>query len=210
MVLRQPCLRGRPLSTGQGHWIGAAPSPEFAGGTAAHADAACLAALDGAGLAAELVCTHTDRAARVAALTLSARLAEPPDDRHLADLARRLGGAAVRPGAAEAASGAASGAEAAARAAASARAGEDGRCVRFPGQDALTGVVAAGRIAAESAIDRVAGVGVAVHPDALVDTRDFLRPVFRGGALVLLVEPAAGGLLRPAEIEHPHACCGGH
>jgi hypothetical protein len=27
---------------------------------------------------------------------------------------------------------------------------------------------------------------------------------------VLLVEPAAGDVLRPVEIEQPHQCCGGH
>jgi hypothetical protein len=38
----------------------------------------------------------------------------------------------------------------------------------------------------------------------------FLRPTYTGGRLVLLVEPAAGGVLRPVEIEQPHQCRGGH
>jgi hypothetical protein len=84
------------------------------------------------------------------------------------------------------------------------------RCVRFPGQDDLTGVLLAADIVAASAIDEVVGVGVPVGPDALVDTLGFLRPIVSGGRLVLLVEPAAGGVLRPVEIAQPHECCGGH
>jgi hypothetical protein len=49
-----------------------------------------------------------------------------------------------------------------------------------------------------------------VTPDAVVDTRDFLRPQFNGGRLTLVVEQAAGGVLQPFEVEFPHECCGGH
>jgi hypothetical protein len=87
---------------------------------------------------------------------------------------------------------------------------EGARCVRFPGQEALTGVHSAAELVARSAIDEVVGVGMAVAPDASVDTRGFLRPTFSGGRLVLLVEPAAGGVLRPVEIARPHECRGGH
>jgi hypothetical protein len=80
----------------------------------------------------------------------------------------------------------------------------------FPGQETLTGVRPAIDLVAHSAIDEVTGIGVAVGPDTLVDTLDFLRPTFEGGRLVLLVEPAAGGVLRPAEIADPHECRGGH
>jgi hypothetical protein len=84
------------------------------------------------------------------------------------------------------------------------------RAVRFPGQDRLTGRHRAGDIMAWSEIDEVVGVGVPVGPDATVDTQGFLRPTYQAGRLVLLVEPAAGGVLRPSEIEQPHQCCGGH
>ena len=87
---------------------------------------------------------------------------------------------------------------------------DGGRCVRFPGQDALTGTLTAAEIVAASAIDEVVGVGVPVAPDSAVDTLGFLRPTFAGERLVLLVEPAAGGVLRPVEIADPHECCGGH
>jgi hypothetical protein len=84
----------------------------------------------------------------------------------------------------------------------------DGRCVRFPGQEALVGVLTAGEIVARSAIDEVVGIGVAVPPDSAVDTRGFVRPIHQDGRLVLLVEPTVDGL-QPAEIEDPHQCCGG-
>ena len=84
------------------------------------------------------------------------------------------------------------------------------RAVRFPGQDRLTGVHAAGEITALSEIDEVVGIGVPVAQDTPVDTLGFLRPIYQAGRLVLLVEPAAGGVLRPSEIEQPHQCCGGH
>lgn len=84
------------------------------------------------------------------------------------------------------------------------------RAVRFPGQDRLTGVHPAGEITARSEIDEVVGIGVPVEPDTPVDTLGYLRPTYQAGRLVLLVEPAAGGVLRPSEIEQPHECCGGH
>ncbi|XVV01143.1 hypothetical protein ACQPW3_27475 [Actinosynnema sp. CA-248983] len=86
----------------------------------------------------------------------------------------------------------------------------EGRCIRFPGQDGLTGVHPAEAIVSGSAIDEVVGVGVSVSPEDLVDTQGFLRPTLTDGRLVLLVEPAAGGLLRPVESRDPHECCGGH
>jgi hypothetical protein len=42
-----------------------------------------------------------------------------------------------------------------------------------------------------------------------VATGGFVRPEFRDGRLVLLVEPAADGVFQPAEVEQPHECCAG-
>ncbi|MFI9815008.1 hypothetical protein [Saccharothrix variisporea] len=86
----------------------------------------------------------------------------------------------------------------------------EGRCIRFPGQDELTGVHPAGAIVASSAVDEVVGVGVPVSAGDLVDTQGFVRPTLVDGRLVLLVERAAGGVLRPTESRDPHECCGGH
>jgi hypothetical protein len=84
-----------------------------------------------------------------------------------------------------------------------------GRCVRFPGQDRLTGAHSASSIVADTAIDEVVGIGTHVGPDAVVETFGFVRPNFQDGRLVLLVEPAVGGVFQPVEIEQPHECCGG-
>lgn len=161
-------------------WVGAACRE--AGGPAAHVDHTLLSLVDSRGLDADLVCTHVDRTGVVATVTMSARLCRAPAPADLTALAATvLSG--PRP---------------------------DGRCIRFPGQSGLTGLVSAGDIVATSAIDEVVGIGTTVTADRLVDTLDFLRPTFTDGRLVLLVEPAAGGVLRPAEIKDPHQCCGGH
>ncbi len=85
----------------------------------------------------------------------------------------------------------------------------EGRCVRFAGQSRMTGVHHVAEIVEATAIDEVIGIGAAVTPDTRVDTGGFVRPEYRDGRLVLLVEPAAGGVFQPAEIEQPHECCGG-
>jgi hypothetical protein len=86
---------------------------------------------------------------------------------------------------------------------------ETGRCARFPGQALLDGVHPVSVLVGATAIDEVIGIGAAVTPDTRVATGGFVRPEFRAGRLVLLVEPAAGGLFQPAEVEQPHECCAG-
>jgi len=176
-------------------WLGAVPALPGEHG-AAHVDALLLAALDG--VAADFVCTHTDRSGPVAVTTLSAHVTGEVDvDR----LAGALGGPVVVLDDSD---------TPAARAARAGRDRADGRCVRFPGQSALTGTHPAAEVVAVSAIDRVVGIGVEVAPTDPVRTLGFLRPVCRDGELLLLVEPAVGGVLHPAEAERPHECCGGH
>ncbi|HEX6339968.1 hypothetical protein [Umezawaea sp.] len=85
----------------------------------------------------------------------------------------------------------------------------EGRCARFPGQSSLVGVHHVAEIVEATAIDQVVGIGASVTPDTRVDTAGFVRPRYRDGLLVLLVEPAAGGVFQPAEVEQPHECCGG-
>lgn len=176
-------------------WLGAVPALPGEHG-AAHVDALLLTALDG--VAADFVCTHTDRSGPVAVTTLSAHVTGEVDvDR----LAEALGGPVAVLDDSD---------TPAARAARAGRDRADGRCVRFPGQSALTGTHPAAEVVARSAIDRVVGIGVAVAPTDPVQTLGFVRPVCRDGELLLLVEPAVGGVLRPAEAESPHECCGGH
>lgn len=194
------------------YWIGVALGPSAAGGTLAHVDAHLLSAIDASGLAADLVCTHIDHSGPIAAITASARLNTTPSTAALDALARRVDGTTAAIGATgePVATPRSASEETAVRAALAARAREDGRCMRFPGQRLLADVHPVARIIADSAIDEVLGIGIAIAPEMLVDTRGFLRPKFQDHYLVLLVEPAASGVLRPAEIEHPHECCGGH
>ncbi|MFE9750571.1 hypothetical protein ACFYOT_37180 [Saccharothrix saharensis] len=176
-------------------WLGAVPALPGEHG-AAHGDALLLAALDG--VPADFVCTHVDRSGPVALTTLSAHVTGEVDvDR----LAAALGGPVTLLDDVD---------TPAVRAARAGRDRVDGRCVRFPGQPLLTGTHPAAEVVAVSAIDRVVGIGVEVGPDDPVQTLGFLRPVCRDGELLLLVEPAVGGVLRPAEAESPHQCCGGH
>jgi hypothetical protein len=195
-----------------GHcWIGAACDPTVAGGAPAHLDAMILSTMDECGLAADLVCTHVDRRATIATVTMSARVSGQVTTVDLAALAARLHGTAVAldtDGHIAFTHGeSVDGAHLAAQAA---RAGSDGRCVRFPGQGALAGIHTVTEIVATSAIDDVIAIGTETSPGMMVDTRGYLRPHYQHGRLALLVEPAAGGLLRPVEIEQPHQCCGGH
>ncbi|WP_369140431.1 hypothetical protein [Modestobacter versicolor] len=172
----------------------------------AHLLAAVDAALAGSGTAAELVCTSVDRSATAPRAGVAVRLtAAPADpDRTRTALATALGGPVVVDGEAGP-----DGATPAVAALLAAQDGVDGRCVRFPGQDAVAGRLPVADLVARTAIDAVVGVGTAVGPDAVVDTLGFLRPQFTDGRLTLVVEQAAGGVLQPFEVEFPHECCGG-
>ncbi|MCM4080531.1 hypothetical protein [Paractinoplanes hotanensis] len=89
--------------------------------------------------------------------------------------------------------------------------GKFGRAVIFPGSRDLTGTLSVGEVLSRSAIDRVEVLGSGPADEALkLDTRDFVRPQFRGGDLVLVTMPAAGGLLVPFETRDPTPCCADH
>lgn len=194
-------------------WIGVALGPTAGVGSPAHLDARILAALDASGLDTDLVCTHFDHTGPVAIVTMSARVRGAVTAPALDMLARALDGTALAVGPTGEHTVNHAGAalvEAARQALRAARDGLAGRCARFPGQASFTGRHPAARIVADSAIDRVVGIGVPVAEAAVIDTRGFLRPIFDQRHLTLLVEPAAGGVFRPIEMEHPHECCGGH
>jgi hypothetical protein len=96
--------------------------------------------------------------------------------------------------------------------AASARAaGADGRAVRFPGVDLLTGTVPVADVLASTAIDEVRVLaGGVLPPAAVLQTRDFCRPVYADGTLVLHVLPAGPGRVAPFEVPNPTPCCAAH
>ena len=88
---------------------------------------------------------------------------------------------------------------------------EGARVFAFPGQEHLTGRMSVAELLMRSAIDDVVALGgVPVEPDAVIDTRDFVRPVVAGGRLVLRVRPYAGGGWAPFEVPDPTPCCADH
>jgi len=89
--------------------------------------------------------------------------------------------------------------------------GTAGRLVVFPGQENARGTVTAADLRARCGIDQVEALGgLAVDDTTLIDTRDYIRPIRRNGQVVLLVQPAVGGVLIPFEVEHQQKCCSDH
>jgi hypothetical protein len=89
--------------------------------------------------------------------------------------------------------------------------GTAGRMVRFPGSEHAHGVMTALQLRERCGIDQVEALGgLPVEDGTLIDTRDFIRPIRRDGRVVLLVQPAAGGVLIPFEVEHQQKCCADH
>jgi hypothetical protein len=86
-----------------------------------------------------------------------------------------------------------------------------GRAVRYPGVARMAGTLPVAEVLALSAIDRVEILGGGqAPPEALLDTRDFVRPLWRDGELVLTAMPAAGDRLVPFETPNPTPCCAAH
>lgn len=85
-----------------------------------------------------------------------------------------------------------------------------GRAIRFPGQDRLRGRMAFGDVVLLSAIEALQHTGNPPGPDAALDTRSFVRPIFADGMLVLLTQPGLDGDVIPFEVENPTRCCEFH
>ncbi len=87
-----------------------------------------------------------------------------------------------------------------------------GRVFRFPGSDTLTGTTTVAQVLQETAIDDVVMIGhrEPLTPDAVLETQDFVRPHFLDGRLVLVVRPAADGVVIPFEQPNPTPCCANH
>ncbi|MDT7727209.1 MAG: hypothetical protein QOI21_3785 [Actinomycetota bacterium] len=87
-----------------------------------------------------------------------------------------------------------------------------GRAVVYPGVDRLVGEITVGSLLDDSAIDRVvvlAGEGEPA-PEAVVYTRDHVRPEWREGQLTLITAPASNGAYVPFEVPDPTPCCADH
>ncbi|NUT18647.1 MAG: hypothetical protein HOV77_05640 [Hamadaea sp.] len=90
---------------------------------------------------------------------------------------------------------------------------QGGRAVLYPGVDALVGTLPVAELLAVSAIQEVRVLGGPVsqpEPQTLVDTRDFVRPQYADGRLVLMAMPAPDGRIAPFEVPNPTPCCAFH
>lgn len=86
-----------------------------------------------------------------------------------------------------------------------------GRAVVFPGSAGLTGSMPVAQVLASSSIDRVLVLAEGdADPEAIVVTRDFVRPRWLEGQLVLQTQAASGGTLVPFETPAPTPCCADH
>ncbi len=84
-----------------------------------------------------------------------------------------------------------------------------GRAVIYPGVEAMVGTVSVGDVLTRTPIERVTVLGgPPPGVDKLIDTRDFVRPQFKGGLLTLITSPAPAGRLAPFEHPNPKPCCG--
>jgi hypothetical protein len=95
-----------------------------------------------------------------------------------------------------------------AAAAADERAAGIGRAVVYPGVGLLTGTRRVEEVLSESAIEEVVVMGGGVA--SVLHTRDFVRPEYENGRLVLLTQPARGGGVVPFEVRNPTPCCADH
>ncbi|NUT06493.1 MAG: hypothetical protein HOV76_23745 [Hamadaea sp.] len=103
--------------------------------------------------------------------------------------------------------------EVATRVAALHESGQGGRAVVYPGVGALVGTLSVAEVLAVSAIQEVRVLGAPSpqpDPQTLIDTRDFVRPQYADGRLVLMAMPAPGGRIAPFEVPNPTPCCAFH
>ncbi|WP_433079779.1 hypothetical protein ACQP1P_41130 [Dactylosporangium sp. CA-052675] len=88
---------------------------------------------------------------------------------------------------------------------------EGARQVVFEGHEGLKGTIAVSAIIAGSAIEKVVILGgMTAVPEMLVDTRDFVRPIWRDGVLTLVTQFGRGGVLVPFEPPNNRPCCADH
>ena len=88
---------------------------------------------------------------------------------------------------------------------------DGGRAVRFPGWHGVRGTLPVDEVLATTAISRLEILGGgAVGRDDVLHSRDFVRPLWRHGELVLPVLPSGRGAVAPFEVPNPTPCCGDH
>ncbi|MCK2243147.1 MULTISPECIES: hypothetical protein [unclassified Crossiella] len=90
------------------------------------------------------------------------------------------------------------------------RSRRSGRAVLFPGSTHLTGTVPITTVLA-TAINHLTVLGGTPATDnAVLHTRDHVRPEWREGHLTLTVTPAGDNTYAPFEVPNPTPCCADH
>jgi hypothetical protein len=84
-----------------------------------------------------------------------------------------------------------------------------GRAIHFTGQDQLMGTRTIREVLTLSDIEAVDSLGIPVDLETPVVTRNFVRPTFRAGQLVLALRPRAEGM-GCFEQPDPTPCCAMH
>ncbi|MGX5653547.1 hypothetical protein ACWKWC_02080 [Geodermatophilus nigrescens] len=90
------------------------------------------------------------------------------------------------------------------------RARTSGRLVRFPGQDGLPGRFPLAELTDRCAVEAVHLLGVADDPALVLRTRGHVRPEFRDGVLVLVVNAWDDREVCPFEPPVQRECCADH
>ena len=86
-----------------------------------------------------------------------------------------------------------------------------GRAVVFGGSTTIPATSTVGDLLASTAIDHVHVIGGRTpDPGTTLLTRNFVRPRWGNGDLVLHAQPAFGGVLVPFETPDPTPCCAAH
>ena len=86
----------------------------------------------------------------------------------------------------------------------------EGRLVRLPGGALLVGELTVAEVLGGGFVDAVEGLaGLDVGPSSVLDLGDFVRPTWRDGRCVLLVQAGAGRLV-PFEVRDQIPCCHDH
>jgi hypothetical protein len=86
-----------------------------------------------------------------------------------------------------------------------------GRSVRFPGWAGIVGSPTVADVIASSAIDQLELLGGgSVDGADVLHSRNFVRPLWKHGRLVLPVMPSGPAAVAPFEVPDPTPCCGEH
>lgn len=80
--------------------------------------------------------------------------------------------------------------------------------------ESLVGSLPVAEVLADTAMERVLVMGLPERPeaapDAILDTRSFVRPQWMDGRLTLLTMPTPDGHIAPFEVPNPTPCCADH